>query len=172
MRGFVCFFERQDDKAEAHFQRALSLNPNDADVAAYWSDVLVYLGRTEEALRFISKARRLNPFPPEWYHWFFALSLFSGRRYEEAIGAINQIRVLDRWHHAYRAACLAKLGRTEEAQREIKTFVTMREKELTSLGQSLPINRLELAKERADRYRQKTDREHFLDSLRSASLSK
>ena len=172
MLGFICFFDGQDDKAEAHFERALSLNPNDADVAAFWSDVLVYLGRTEEALRFISKARRLNPFPPEWYHWFFALILFSGRRYEEAIGAINQIRVLDRWHHAYRAACLAQLGRTEEAQHEVQTFVTMREKELASLGQSLPINRLDLAQDRADRYRLKTDRDHFLDSLRTASLSK
>ena len=172
MLGFICFFDGQDDRAEAHFERALSLNPNDADVAAFWSDVLVYLGRTEEALRFISKARQLNPFPPEWYHWFFALILFSSRRYEEAIGAINQIRVLDRWHHAYRAACLAQLGRTEAAQHDAQTFVTMRGKELASLGQSLPINRFDLAQERADRYRLKADRDHFLDSLRTASLSK
>jgi TolB-like protein/class 3 adenylate cyclase/Tfp pilus assembly protein PilF len=172
MLGFICFFDGQDDKAEAHFERALSLNPNDADVAAFWSDVLVYLGRTEEALGFISKARQLNPFPPDWYHWFFALISFSGRRYEEAIGAINQIRTLDRWHKAYRAACLAQLGRSPEALNEVQEFVTMREKELATLGQPLPTNRLDLAQDRADRYRLNTDREHFIESLRMAGLSK
>jgi TolB-like protein len=172
MLGFICFLDGQDDKGEAHFTRALSLNPNDADVAAFWSDVLVYLGRTEEALCFISKARQLNPFPPDWYHWFFALISFSGRRYEEAIAAINQIRTLDRWHKAYRAACLAQLGHSAEALSEVQDFVTMREKELATLGQPLPTNRLDLAQDRADRYRLNADREHFLESLRMAGLSK
>ena len=170
MLGFVCFFDGRDDKAEAHFERALSLNPNDADVAAFWSDVLVYLGRTEEALSFISRARQLNPFPPDWYHWFFALVLFSARRYEDAIRAIDQIRILDRWHHAYRAGCFARLGRAEEAQSEVQAFVTVREKELAALGKPLPVNQPDLVQERAGRYREEIDRDHFLGSLRVAGL--
>ena len=170
MLGFVCFFDGRDDKAEAHFERALSLNPNDADVAAFWSDVLVYLGRTEEALSFISRARQLNPFPPDWYHWFFALVLFSARRYEDAIRAIDQIRILDRWHHAYRAGCFARLGRTEEAQSDVQAFVTVREKEPAALGKPLPVNQLDFVQERAGRYREEVDRDHFLDSLRIAGL--
>jgi adenylate cyclase len=170
MLGFVCFFDARDDKAEAHFERALSLNPNDADVAAFWSDVLVYLGRTEEALSFISRAKQLNPFPPDWYHWFFALVLFSARRYEDAIRAIDQIHILDRWHHAYRAGCFARLGRAEEAQSDVQAFVTVREKELTALGKPLPVNQPDLVQERAGRYREEVDRDHFLDSLRVAGL--
>jgi len=170
MLGFVCYFDGRDDKAEAHFERALSRNPNDADVAAFWSDVLVYLGRTEEALSLISRAKQLNPFPPDWYHWFFALVLFSARRYEDAIRAIDQIRILDRWHHAYRADCFARLGRTEEAQCEVQAFVIARKKEPAALGKPLPVNQSDLVQERAGGYREEVDRDHFLGSLKIAGL--
>jgi TolB-like protein/Tfp pilus assembly protein PilF len=58
----VLFLRREDDRAEMHFNRALTLNPNDADVAAVFANILVYWGRWREALGWIEMARRLNPF--------------------------------------------------------------------------------------------------------------
>ena len=44
----------------------------------------------------ITKAMRLNPFPPSWYHWYRALLEYSSQNYEDAASAIRRIRPLDR----------------------------------------------------------------------------
>ena len=168
--GFILFLRRQDVESENHFQRAIMLNPNDADIAAFRADVLVYLGRWEEALEWINKAKRLNPFHPEYYDWFRAIVLYSAHQYEQAVKAIKEMMTLDRWHHAYLAACLGQLGRFEEAQQEATMFINIREKELKERGESVPASALDLALERADRYRNQDDRDHFLDGLRKAGF--
>ncbi len=169
--GFVLFLRRQDVESENHFQRAMMLNPNDPDIAAFRADVLVYLGRWEEALEWIDKARRLNPFHPEYYDWYRALVLYSARQYEQAVKAIKEMMNLDRWHHAYLAACLGQLGRVEEARQEARIFIEIREKELKERGESVPASVLDLVLERSDRYRNRDDRDHFLDGLRKAGFS-
>jgi len=168
--GFVLFLRRQDVESENHFQKAMMLNPNDPDIAAFWADVLVYLGRWEEALEWINKARRLNPFHPEYYDWYRALVLYSAHQYEQAVNAIKEMMNLDRWHHAYLAACLGQLGRFEEARQEATMFINIREKELKERGESVPASALDLVLERADRYRSQVDRGHFLDGLRKAGF--
>ena len=168
--GFVLFLRRQDEESENHFQRAMLLNPNDPDIAAFRADVLVYLGRWEEALEWINKAKRLNPFHPEYYDWYRALVLYSAHQYEQAVKAIKEMMNLDRWHHAYLAACLGQLGRLEEAREEATMFINIREKELVERGEPVPARALDLALERADRYRNQDDRDHFLDGLRKAGF--
>ena len=64
----VLFLRKEDGRAEMHFNRALALNPNDADVAAVFANILVYWGRWREALGWIEVAKRLNPFSPNLYH--------------------------------------------------------------------------------------------------------
>ena len=49
-------------------------------------------------------------------------------------------------------------------------FISERERELKERGETPPRNRLELALSRAERYRNPSDREHFLDGLRKAGL--
>ena len=168
--GLVLFLRRQDEESENHFQRATMLNPNDSDIAAFKADVSVYLGRREEALELIDKARRLNPFHPEYYNWFRALALYSAHQYEHAVKAIKEIMILDRWHHAYLAACLGQLGRIEEAGKHATMFINIRKQELKERGESVPASALGLALERADRYRNQDDRNHFLEGLRKAGF--
>jgi TolB-like protein len=105
----LLFLRHEDDKAEIHFNRALALNPNDADVAAVFANILVYWGRWREALVWIGAAKRLNPFPPNLYHWYHALALYSGREYEQAILALIEARASDRWSHGLLAACHAQM---------------------------------------------------------------
>jgi TolB-like protein len=161
----------EDERAEIQFNRALALNPNDADVAAVFANILVYWGRWREALELIGTAKRLNPFPPNLYHWYHALALYSGREYEQAINALIEARVLDRWSHGILAACHAQVGRLAEAQSEAELFVSKRCLELIANGQLAPSSTLELARARADRYRNPADREHFLQGLRKAGLT-
>jgi len=167
----LLFLLNEDDKAEIHFNRALTLNPNDADVAAVFANILVYWGRWREALAWVGTAKRLNPFPPNLYHWYHALALYSGREYEQAVKALIEARGLDRWSHGLLAACHAQMGQLAEAQSEAEIFVSERRRELTANGQVAPASTIELAQTRAERYRNPADREHFLDGLRKAGLT-
>ena len=166
----LLFLLGRDDEAEFHFKRALALNPNDADVAAVFANILVYWGRWREALTWIDTAKRLNPLPPNLYHWYHALALYSGREYEQAVKVLKQMRSPDRWSHCLLAACYGQTGRLNEAHSELEVFISEREHELKERGETSPRNRLEFALSRADRYRNPSDREHFLDGLRKAGL--
>jgi TolB-like protein/Tfp pilus assembly protein PilF len=166
----LLFLRREDDRSEAHFDRALTLNPNDADVAAVFANILVYWGRWREALVWIEAAKRLNPFPPNLYHWYHALALYAGRRHRDAIEALKQTRSLHCWAHGLLAACHAQIGMREEARSELNRFIRERHLELRQNGEPIPINDLDLAQIRADRYRRAPDRKHFLEGLRKAGL--
>ena len=168
--GLIMFLRKQDEESENHFQRAMMLNPNDPDVAAFRADVLVYLGRWDEALDWINKAKRLNPFHPEYYDWYRALVLYSAHEYEQAVKAIKEMMNLDRWHHAYLAACYAHMNRLDDAHSQIAEFVDAIQKEHKERGEAAHPVTLTSASERANRYRNLSDREHFLDGLRKAGL--
>ena len=76
-----------------------------ADVVAVFANILVYWGRWREALTWMDTAKRLNPLPPNLYHWYHALALYSAREYEQAIKVLKQMRSSDRWSHCLLAAC-------------------------------------------------------------------
>ena len=155
---------------EIHFKRALAFNPNDADIAAVFANMLVYWGRWRDALTWIETAKRLNPFPRSLCLWYHALALYSGREYEQAVKALKEMRSLDRWSRGLLAACYAQTGRLDEARSELDAFIGERERELNERG-APPWTRLDLARSRADRYRNALDHEHFLDGLRKAGLT-
>lgn len=166
----LLFLRQEDDRSEIHFNRALALNPNDADVAAVFANILVYWGRWREALDWIETAKRLNPFPPNLYHWYHALALYAGHRHQDAIEALKQARSLHCWSHGLLAACYAQIGKRAEARSELSRFIRERYLELQETGEPAPINELDLARDRANRYRKVDDRKHFLDGLRKAGL--
>ncbi|WP_366842474.1 winged helix-turn-helix domain-containing protein [Reyranella sp.] len=166
----LLFLRNEDSRAERHFERALTLNPNDADVAAMFANILVYWGRWREALDWMATAKRLNPFPPNLYHWYHALALYSGRQYQAAIEALQGARSLHSWSLGLRAACHARLGMRAAARSDIDQFVRERHRELRENDEPVPADDLDLAATRAERYRHAADRKHFLDGLRKAGL--
>jgi len=59
---------KQHDQARAAGERAIALDPNNADSYAFQADVLnVALSSPAEALPLIEQAMRLNPHYPPWY---------------------------------------------------------------------------------------------------------
>ncbi|WP_119460300.1 adenylate/guanylate cyclase domain-containing protein [Rhodospirillaceae bacterium SYSU D60014] len=112
--GFVYLYTKQRAAAIVEYERALALNPNDADIMAEFADALTHDGRALEAVELLHKAMRLNPFFPDWYLWYLGDAYYTLGRYEEAI------RTLERMNdpaEGYRllAASYAQLGRAEEA---------------------------------------------------------
>ena len=166
--AWALFLRGQGDECEIHLRRALDLNPNDANAAAYFGCVLVYFGRCEEGLDWITKAKRLNPFPPPNYHWYHGLALYSAHKFEQGIETLKQIRVLDRWHHALLAMCYAQMDRLDEVGAEIALFIGAPGRNAASGVDPSPTDLRDLVVERVNRYRIDADRDHFLDGLRKA----
>jgi adenylate cyclase len=118
--GEISLHARQFERADFHSERALALNPNDAHAAAYRAYILTYLGRPEEAVDWIRKAMRLNPFHPGWYWATLARALHAGDQHEEALAAYERIAVPRFFHLACMAACHGRLGHDEEARRYVE----------------------------------------------------
>ena len=70
--------------------KALALNPNQADILAWSGFVLAVNGRSEEALSLVQRAIRRNPFPPDWYFSALGASLLFSHRVDEALSAYRE----------------------------------------------------------------------------------
>jgi TolB-like protein/class 3 adenylate cyclase len=76
--GQIALVADQDhDFALAEYEKAIALNPNQADVIAMMSIVMSFSGRAEEGVEWLAKAKRLNPHHPVWYDWNASLVYFK-----------------------------------------------------------------------------------------------
>jgi TolB-like protein/glucose/arabinose dehydrogenase/Flp pilus assembly protein TadD len=78
--------------AQAAYERAYALNPNDADLLADFGRLHIYLGRADESIRRIEKAIRLNPLHPDWYLIALALANFFTGNYQTIIDLVHKAR--------------------------------------------------------------------------------
>jgi adenylate cyclase len=119
--GAIYEFKKQYAQAITEIERTIALDPNYADSHWRMGEILIAVGRPEEAIGWIEKAMRLNPRYPGYYlHTLGAAYVLAGR-YEEALAALqgalsrnpNYLPV-----HRDLAVVYSELGRTTEAQAE------------------------------------------------------
>ena len=120
--GGLYVHEGKHAQSLAEFDRALHINPNDANLLAFSTQVLLYCGRTEEALERCERAISLNPNCPDWYFWMLGNSHFHLGQYQEALDAFERMTAPQ---HARRlvAATYAHLDRLEDARFEAREFL-------------------------------------------------
>ncbi len=123
MMGEALIYERRWDEAEVFIDRSLALNPNAADVLALLGDSYAMLGKLQEALLAKTKAMRLNPQPPGWYHWLHGFAKFTNGQYEEAAKTFRRPETYRTELRRNLAAALAKLDRPGRAREEAKFFM-------------------------------------------------
>jgi TolB-like protein/DNA-binding winged helix-turn-helix (wHTH) protein/Flp pilus assembly protein TadD len=70
--------------AEADYKQATALNPNYTSAHVGYSNYLVAMGRPDEALKEIERARDLDPFSVEVAFWLGQV-LYHARRYDDAL---------------------------------------------------------------------------------------
>ena len=70
--------------AESEFKKAIDINPNFADARAFYSHLLMVLGRPEDGLRQMERALQLDPLNG-LYRALYAVDLFWVRRNDDAI---------------------------------------------------------------------------------------
>jgi tetratricopeptide (TPR) repeat protein len=122
----IWVYRREYEAAERQFQRALELNPNDADGMQQMGYLLALRGRFQEALKWMTAARRLNPYHPTWYHHSHGIALYSLKRFEEAAQAFSHLPNPGAWRRARLAACYAQQGKGAEAQAEVTALLRLR----------------------------------------------
>ncbi len=90
--GFAHLYKRQHDESLAAYERAIDLNPNDADVMAEMANAVSCAGEPERAIQLLERAMRLNPYFPDWYLWHLGEVHFDIGNYDETIRTLNRMQ--------------------------------------------------------------------------------
>jgi adenylate cyclase len=126
--GAVYLRWAQYDLAASELRRAIELNPNDAMSYGALGSVMLYSGRTEEAIQSMETDMRYNPHLGPGDFMELGLAYYLKGRYEDSI------RILERGvgqkpdfvgHHLGLAAAYAQAGRFLEAQEAAATVLRL-----------------------------------------------
>jgi adenylate cyclase len=153
-------FGGHHDRAISAYQRALELNPNDADVLNDFGQCLSFAGRATEGVEVVHKAMRLNPHYPDYWVMQLGPIYFDARRYEDAISTLEKLPSKDTSVQLYLAASHAALGHTDQARATIASVIRLD-----------PLATLErLAPTLLAPYKNASDRDHLRENLVKAGL--
>jgi tetratricopeptide (TPR) repeat protein len=116
-RRYIAY--NQFDEAQLEIDRAILVNPSDADALAGRGNVLVWLGETDAAIESLEMALRIDPDLNAFDRFALSLAyLLKGRHAESIAQSELNLRQNEgtRFSRVVLAAALAEAGRTEEAQ--------------------------------------------------------
>lgn len=159
--GNIYIWADQDhDLAVAEFEKAIELNPNQADMMSMMSLILVFAGRPEEAVDWTKRAMRLNPHHPVWYDWNASLAYYMTRDYDQALlGAKKTLAVYPESLSVFRilAATYVEMGNMEKAREVAQKMLEINPEFTLSGVRNVPLRR-------------KVDRERYFGALAKAGL--
>jgi tetratricopeptide (TPR) repeat protein len=114
--GFAHLYKKEHDDSLVAYERAVQLNPNDADLLAEMGDALACAGHAERAVSSIERAMILNPYYPDWYLLYFGEAHFHLGDYEKTIGTLNKMQDKSEAHRLL-ASSYALAGQVDEARK-------------------------------------------------------
>ena len=82
-RGLIAY--NRYEAAEAQIDRAIAINPNDADALAGRGNILVWLGKTDAAIETLEQAQRIDPELNAFDRFGLSLAYYLKRRYTACI---------------------------------------------------------------------------------------
>jgi adenylate cyclase len=101
-------------------ERAISMDPNDADAYVALAGALTLAGQPGKALELVLHAMRLNPFSPPSYFYELGFAQFGMGQFEKAAASLERAVALnpeDRWSQRVLVAAYGHLGRNADAER-------------------------------------------------------
>ncbi len=159
MLGRVHLFHQRYEQAKAEMDRAIAINPNDADGLAGRGNALLWMGQTDAAIEELEAAQRIDPEMNSIDRFALSLAYYSKRRYGAAIeqAELNLRGTADaNFSRDVLAAAYAQNNRPEDASR----IVAM-------------IHRMDPAFDPAEfgsKFLNPADLEHLRDGFRKAGL--
>lgn len=169
--GRILIFRRQFDQAEAHLDKSLSLNTNDADCLVQIAFCKGLVGNPQEGEALFERALRLNPYRNIWYYVYGAFTCFLQQRFQDCIDLALKGPLTAVWVDlpAYVAAAYAHLGDPENAARYLNTFEEAFQKHITGGKQPQPDEILNWVI-MANPFRRNIDRDLLIKGLQLAGL--
>lgn len=116
------------DLAEAHLERAMSLQPADEDARAFYGVVRHLQGDAEGAIAILEPAVMSHPNPPYWYFLALGHALFSIDQYEGAESALQKCLDLAKnspYCLRFLIAVYGETGQVAEAEAAARTYESM-----------------------------------------------
>ncbi len=152
---------RQHDKGIVEAERAVALNPNNANAYNRLGLALRFAGRPEEAVPVIRKSIRLNPFPPGATYYNLGMAYLYTGQCEEAIAACEKALQRENdnlFAHVTATVAYSMCGREEEARAMAAGVLKINPKfSLEYFAKRLP-------------YKNQTDTDRYIAALRKAGL--
>jgi len=168
MLGMILLLKHKYDEAGFQLEKAVSINPNDPWAAHFMGLYLDMIGRSIEAISWLQKAIRLDPFSHQVYRETLGYSLYSLDRFQEALVEFRSLEHQQFWIHSCLAACYVQLNRPDDALAEAEAFfedipsaegfVIDRETRLRGLAAYLGT------------YQHQADRDRWLNAIRKAGI--
>ncbi len=155
--GYALLYKKQHEECLGAYDRALQLNPNDADLLAEMGDALGYCRQSERAIELLKKAIRLNPYHPDWYLWYLGDAYFYNGQYEKAVETLLGMRDRSEAHRLL-ASSYAHLGQMDKARQHARLVMAKHPNFSIEKWRTVPPNKYP------------EDNEIFVEGLRLAGL--
>lgn len=125
--AIVHFFRRENERFMKEAERALALNPNDAETLANIGHYVAFSGAFDRGCDLITQAIALNPLHAGWYHFSFARRVYDMRDYERTLAEIERVDMPDfYWTRMLRISALGQLGDVAGAASTYAQLETLR----------------------------------------------
>ncbi len=155
--------------AEAQFETAIALNPNDVWNYCGKGFFLTCSGRLDEAVSCDNYAIRLNPLMPDPCLYSIGVAHYLGRRYVDAIATFGKMSYLATEILGCLAASYAQLGRDDEARATAAEFLDRAAAEF-AVHPGNDVGRWQAYWLRLIPIKEAADRDHLFGGLRKAGL--
>jgi len=159
--GYMLMMTRDYDKAIAQGEKAMTLEPNSADILHWHAAILFYSARVDESIPLFRQALRLNPMPPNVYYRHFGAALRHSEQYDEAIALLKKAIARepnDLIAYIALTSAFEMAGRMEEARAAAK--------EILRINPRFSVERYE----QTYPFKDKVAKDRIIDALRKAGL--
>ncbi|MDQ3816566.1 MAG: tetratricopeptide repeat protein [Acidobacteriota bacterium] len=161
--------------AEDDFRQAIALNPNNAQAHHWYADYLTAMGRFDEALAEIRRARELDPLSL-FINWNVGRILFFARRYDEALTELRRALEMDQNFartHAYLEFVYLKKGMNDEAFAEhlkVEALTGVGAERIAALRNAYAAGGWKLVRQKEVEFALGDAKSRYITSLNMASL--
>jgi len=111
------------EPALARFDLAIALNPSDSSYLAGSTSPLLYIGRTDEAIERIERAKGIDPFYPDWFDWQLGWAYWEKNDCQAALVAMLRMKKIYTAAHRQLAGIYACLGNVQAAKEALAVFL-------------------------------------------------
>jgi TolB-like protein/cytochrome c-type biogenesis protein CcmH/NrfG len=121
------FFQRDLQSFRNAAERAVALNPMDANSLAFMGELLTYVGDSERGLALATRAKEINPNHPGWFWYADFFHAYRQGDYREALAFVLKANLPGHWGmHAGIAATAGQLGENELADKALRDLLKLR----------------------------------------------